>query len=117
MNISSNKKVSDFLLDIESLSPDKFEIVSTLRSLFLKANDTVEEDIKYGGVVFSIAGDLRGGIYVYKEHVSLEFSNGAEFTDAKGLLMGKGKKRRHIKLTTKDDIKTNECEVFIGLSL
>ncbi len=55
MNISSNKKINDFLLDIESMSKNQYEIVISIRELFLKENEAVIEDIKYGGLVFSLS--------------------------------------------------------------
>ncbi len=62
----------------------------------------------YGGIVFeSEAGNpktLVCGHFVYKNHVSLEFSNGYKLRDPNGVLEGKGKYRRHIKLTRRDDV-------------
>ena len=62
----------------------------------------------YGGIVFELeAGNpktLVCGHFVYKNHVSLEFSKGNELRDPNGVLEGKGKYRRHIKLTQQSDI-------------
>jgi len=62
----------------------------------------------YGGIVFELKpGDhktLVCGHFVYKNHVSLEFSNGYQLQDPNGVLEGNGKYRRHIKLTRQDDI-------------
>lgn len=40
MNISDNKKINDFLIDLESISVEKPEIVIALRDLFLKESST-----------------------------------------------------------------------------
>jgi hypothetical protein len=62
----------------------------------------------YGGTVFELEPgnhqSLVCGHFVYKNHVSLEFSNGRELRDPNGVLEGNGKYRRHIKLTHPDDI-------------
>ena len=62
----------------------------------------------YGGIVFELeAGNSKTlvcGHFVYKNHVSLEFSKGNELRDPNGVLEGKGKYRRHIKLTRQSDI-------------
>lgn len=62
----------------------------------------------YGGIVFeSVAGNPKTmvcGHFIYKNHVSLEFSNGYQLRDPEGVLEGKGKYRRHIKLTSQSDI-------------
>jgi len=62
----------------------------------------------YGGIVFELeSGNHKTmicGHFVYKNHVSLEFSNGYLLRDPEGVLEGKGKYRRHIKLTGQSDI-------------
>ncbi len=113
MNISSNDTVNDFLNDIQFKSLDHFEIMILIRDLFLNANSHLVEDIKYGGLVFTLEDNLIGGIYSYKEHLSIEFSGGAYFTDANSILEGKGKKRRHLTVITEDDIATKNCAYFI----
>lgn len=114
MNVSNNDKVNDFLTDIQFKSPEQFEMMCLIRELFFKPNKELVEGIKYGGLVFIKSDDLIGGIYPYKNHLSIEFSNGGEFTDADSILEGGGKKRRHLKITTKDDITLKNCKYFIG---
>ncbi len=62
----------------------------------------------YGGIVFELEpGNPKTmicGHFVYKNHVSLEFTKGIELRDPKGVLEGKGKYRRHLKLTRQGDI-------------
>lgn len=76
---------------------------------------------KYGGEVFAPRpGDgnsFVGGIFVYKDHVSLEFSEGASFDDPEAQLEGKGKMRRHLKLKTVDDVKTKDAQNYIRQAL
>lgn len=110
---SSNKKVNNFLNDIQATFPDNFTIVEEIRSAFLKANNEIEEDIKYGGIIFNFSGELIGGIFIYKNHISIEFSNGAQFNDPQGLLEGKGKMRRHLKILDKSDIQKKDISFYI----
>ena len=110
---SSNEKVNDFLTDIRVSFPDKADIVETIRALFLEDNIEVEEEIKYGGIVFTISTTLIGGIYLYKEHISIEFSQGVNFSDPQGFLEGKGKLRRHLKITEKRDLNNKEIRYYI----
>ncbi len=98
MNISSSEKVSNFLSDVQALSTDQFDMLISIRDIFLKTNKELVEGAKYGGLVFNMSDALIGGIYTYKEHISIEFSNGADFTDTNSILEGGGKKRRHIKV-------------------
>ncbi|MEL6958939.1 MAG: DUF1801 domain-containing protein [Pseudomonadota bacterium] len=68
---------------------------------------------KYGGTVFLRGGALCGGVYGYSDYISVEFSNGASFDDPSGVLEGKGKSRRHVKLHQPSDIDTKSVEVFL----
>ena len=111
---SSNEKVNTFLIDIQSTFPDKSEIVEKIRALFFSKNPDIDEDIKYGGIVFNISGQLIGGIFVYKQHISIEFSDGAQFTDTDGLLEGKGKLRRHLKILNESDIENKNIGFYIS---
>lgn len=114
MKISSNDSVNDFLTDLHFISTDQFEMMILIRDVFLKSNKNLVEEIKYGGLTFNLKGSLIGGIYAYKDHVSIEFSNGANFTDLDSILDGQGKKRRHIKIYTSDDVIKKNSEYFIN---
>lgn len=72
---------------------------------------------KYGGEVFVPRADddnqFVGGIFGYKDHVSLEFSEGASFNDPDGQLEGKGKNRRHLKFQTLMDLEAKDVRNFL----
>lgn len=108
-----NDKVQEFLDDLQTSSPQRFEIVSTIRELFSATTPPLEEGFKYGGITYSFSGDLVGGIYVYKEHLSIEFSNGAHFPDPHNVLEGGGKGRRHIKIRELKDIEEKSVSFYI----
>jgi hypothetical protein len=76
---------------------------------------------KYGGEVLAPDPDsdkkFVGGIFAYKDHVSLEFSEGASFDDPDGVLEGKGKNRRHLKFTAVEDVKGKGVEGFLKQAL
>ncbi|TEW50662.1 DUF1801 domain-containing protein [Psychromonas algicola] len=114
MNISNDERINDFFSDIQSISPEQFDMVISIRNIFLKANKELIEGIKYGGLVFNASSSLIGGIYTYKEHISIEFSNGADFIDTDSILEGGGKKRRHLKIYTGDDIVQKNTEYFVN---
>jgi len=92
MKVSDNKKVNDFLKDLESVSPDKLGIVDYIRGVFKSTAQEVEEDIKYGGVVYNKSGTLIGGIFPYKNYISIEFSSGSKMNEPEGVLERKEKK-------------------------
>jgi|TARA_B110000908_G_scaffold151795_1_gene186876 hypothetical protein len=76
---------------------------------------------KYGGEVLAPYPDddkkFVGGIFVYKDHVSLEFSQGASFDDPDGVLEGKGKNRRHLKFAVVEDVAGKDAIGFLKQAL
>ena len=58
-----------------------------------------------------------GGVFAYAEHVSLEFSQGADFDDPDGRLEGGGKRRRHLKLRSVEDVGKKRAEGFLRRAL
>ncbi len=111
---SSNDKVNDFLIDIKSTLPERYEIVEEIRAVFLSGKTEIKEDIKYGGIVFNVSGELVGGVFLYKQHLSIEFSNGTQFDDPEKLLEGKGNMRRHLKILEKDELITKNISFYIN---
>lgn len=113
---TNNTNVDNFLRDtqaLSSVSSESFETVMAIRKLFLDANPNLAEDIKYGGLVFLQSNVLIGGIFISKNHLSIEFSNGAQFDDPENLLDGKGKLRRHLKILNLGDIDIKKVNGFV----
>ena len=75
----------------------------------------VDEEVKYGGILFAAPVPFCG-IFVYKQHVSVEFSHGAKIVDPHGLLEGKGKGRRHVKLHTLEDLEKKYLTDYLRLA-
>ncbi|MCF6256248.1 MAG: DUF1801 domain-containing protein [Gammaproteobacteria bacterium] len=113
MNPANGIKIDNFLHDIQSLSEEKFTLLVSIKKIFNEAHAGLVEDIKYGGLVFSLSNTLVGGIYVYEKHLSIEFSHGAELSDLDHILEGKGKKRRHIKIYSMSDISEKKVGYFV----
>ncbi|WP_112322426.1 DUF1801 domain-containing protein [Oceanibium sediminis] len=97
------------------------EIVARLKALALSVAPEAVFVGKYGGtMVESIPGEPRSqfcGVFAHKDHVSLEFTNGARLDDPGEILEGRGKHRRHIKLASLFDIEDKRCEDFLRRAL
>ena len=104
MHSFSAKRISDFMLDIQSVSIEWYEMAVQIRDIHFQCNANISEDIKYGGLVFFLDAEMISGIFFYKQHISIEFGNGACMPDPESVLEGKGKFRRHIKLRSQEDI-------------
>jgi len=117
MTLSKNEKVQHFLSNLEMFDQDSFEIVMELRKIIFITFPRVEEKIMYSGIIFSINADMFSGIFVYKNHTSLEFSGGYLMKDPHKRLEGKGKYRRHLKISTRSDIADKEVAFFVKQSV
>lgn len=114
MDISNNIRVNKFLNDIQSVFPERIDIILAIREQFFQAESNIEEDIKYGGLVFNVSNTLIGGLFSYTKHLSIEFSNGADFSDKGNVLEGGGKRRRHLKIFQLEDIKEKDTRYYIA---
>ncbi|MGR3713917.1 MAG: DUF1801 domain-containing protein [Shimia sp.] len=97
---------------------DAAEIVDALEQMIAEVSPELHGRGMYGGQVLEreagVAATLVGGYFVYKTHVSFEFSHGAGFADPHGLLEGKGKARRHVKLRDVADIAGKDVAGFLA---
>jgi len=109
-------RINQLLEDIHLLDQGLYEIVQALRKLILDLNASVSEEVKYGGFLFSF-GQPFCGVFSYAKHVSLEFGAGASLPDTFSVLEGKGKLRRHIKLTSIDDISGKHVREYLLLAI
>ena len=79
-------------------------IIERLDRIIRQTVPRVETVAKYGGTLYTLRPDEKEGqfcgVFPYKTHVQLAFSNGAALADPKQLLSGTGKLRRHINLST-----------------
>jgi hypothetical protein len=101
---------------VGGLPPERHQLISAIRALILGLDAGVSEEIKYGGILFS-AGQPFCGIFSYTEHVSVEFGQGAQLRDEFAVLEGKGKFRRHIKLTHQQDIEYKHLAAYLAQAL
>lgn len=115
-----NEQLEKLLEDIGFMSPSLLEIVQgvrqTVKATAAVSSLDISETVKYGGILFS-AKSAFGGVFAYKQHVSLEFSLGANFSDPHKVLEGSGKFRRHIKLTSIDEIAAKHVAEYITQAL
>ncbi len=105
--------IQNFLDDLLLMDSKKFELVTQIRDKIKLNAPNIGEQIKYGGIFFSHKSKDIGGIFVYKNHVSIEFSFGYTFDDPEKILQGSGKLRRHIKIRNIDDIEKYNINTYL----
>lgn len=94
---TTTSPVQHWLDQLQHTQPVQFTLVSALRRQILGLAPDIDEQVKYGGLLFGHPQPFCG-LFAYHQHVSLEFSQGARLDNAAGLLQGNGKQRRHLKL-------------------
>lgn len=111
----AKKTIQDLLTEIQLQSTEKHSIIESVRALVKSTFPAVTEEVKYGGILFSLEVEFCG-VFAYKEHVSVEFSKGAMITDSFGYLEGGGKGRRHLKFYNLTDISNKKLEHYLPLA-
>jgi hypothetical protein len=107
-----DKKVQEFLDDIQMIDSEKYEIMQKLRNIVFKVYPKTKERMMYGGIMFSLDDDF-GGIFLRKNHISFEFGNGVNMDGPDNVLEGKGQYRRHLKIRSVVDIKNKKVEFYV----
>lgn len=99
----------------------KSALIDAVIDLAKSQSTTLYPTKKYGGTVFLTdpdkQGSFVGGVFSYAAHVTVEFPKGAEFDDPDNVLEGKGKARRHVKLTAMSDIDGKGVDGFLKQAL
>ncbi len=88
---------------VSRVDPARREVVEVLRRLVLEQAPNASETIKWGQPCYSKNGNLCY-IAADVDHVKLGFFRGGDLPDPGGLLEGTGKKMRHVKVRSLDDI-------------
>lgn len=112
MMTKTKPTVEEFFNNLALNDPDIYSIAVALRQLIKKLAKNSEERVMYGGILYYL-DDSFCGIFPYKSHVSLEFSQGYLFKDKNNILEGTGKFRRHIKFNNLEQIEEKQTGFYI----
>lgn len=113
MKKNENEGVQNFLNEIKLINSNKSNMFILIRDIILNAFPKTKEKIMYGGLVFFLHDEMFSGLFLNKNHVTLEFSKGYLMEDPKKILEGKGKYRRHLKILTSEDILNKKVSFFV----
>ena len=113
MTRKPEKQIERFLQDSSFVDNEKGDVLVSLRKIILQVSTSAPEEIKYGGLVFNKDSKLICGIFIRKEHLSLEFNYGVMFSDPEKHLEGSGKYRRHLKIRSKKDLKDKKTKFYV----
>ena len=108
-----DNKVERYLCELELVDLEKFETLQLIRNEVKRIYPNIDERMMYGGIMFSIVNEDLGGVFVRKNHISVEFTSGNIMDDPNKKLEGNGKFRRHVKIKDKSEIVAKELTFFI----
>lgn len=93
------------------------EIEHTLINLCRDLRQDLYDRHMYGGTMFEAVLGVHAtrtfGVFRHKDHVTLEFSNGAVLSDPNAQLVGRGKHRRNLKFRRLSDITSQNTAHFL----
>lgn len=98
--------VHDFLADS---APDVRTLALEIRALVRRLVPDAQEDVRPGwrSIGYSHDGTLKSSVCAiipHRAHVNVQFLQGTELDDPAGRLEGTGKRGRHVKVRSEDDI-------------
>jgi Domain of unknown function (DU1801) len=103
------KSVQQHLENLQTFDSKNYVIVEAIRQLIFKTFPEAAEIVKYNGLMYKGIG----GIFTYKNHASLEFTNGYLMKDEHNQLEGDGKFRRHLKFESVENITTKNLQYYL----
>lgn len=106
-------RVENLLEDLRLHRGALFPIFTRLRAMALASGPAITEKAKYGGILF-VSSTSFCGVFAYTNHVTLEFGDGSTLPDPHGILAGKGKLRRHIRIDNEHDLKAKKVGDYIN---
>lgn len=98
------------------LDDEKEKIVGEIEKLVIKTCSECNKDIKWNALCYFKGDRPFVGILPYSKYTQVIFDRGAELQDPNGLLEGKGKLMKHIKIFKIADIKNKKIADYIQQS-
>ena len=108
--MSKEKNVDTY---VRSLKPGKRALVQTLRRLVKKQAPHLVEVMKWGSVCWTGNGNVCL-VHVEDDHLDFGFFYGVSLSDPEGILVGKGKFLRMVKVRKASDIRPRELAGVIA---
>ena len=118
------RKPSPAVLELlESCDPGGAHLALELRELVLSEAPEAEEvlySVYAQVIVFKLpgcAGDAFSSVLAYSRHVNLGFYRGAQLPDPHRLIKGTGKKFRHLRFNSAEDLRPGQVRTYIRLAM
>lgn len=107
------QKIKNLLQDFDLINPELASIIRDILEIVFSIAPNSGEKVMYGGIIFTIHNRMYCGLFLRKNHVSVEFDLGYRLDDPEKHLEGSGKYRRHLKILSREEIKTKKVKEYI----
>jgi len=111
--MKKNIQIEELLQEFDLLNPELAAIMRSLRKMVLKIAPVAEEKKMYGGIIYSIPERMFCGLFLRKNHISVEFDLGFLLEDKDKFLEGSGKYRRHLKIHNEKELTIKKVDKYI----
>ena len=98
------KTYASFDLYLSDQAPRNQDVIRALRKFVKRVAPKLRESVKWGNGCWVKGNAPVAYVYSAPDHVQFGFFGGSALKDPKGLLEGKGKFVRHIKVLERSDI-------------
>jgi len=88
---------------LKTIPPAHHELVQMLDSIISQAMPSLTSSLKWGNLTYSAVKNVCA-IVTHKQHVNLQFFQGAHLDDPQKVLTGTGKDMRHLRVAQVDDV-------------
>jgi hypothetical protein len=100
-----------------NIRPEQQDIVAMLRALMRECAPGTTELISYGMPVYKTKRMIIAYINASKTHITFSFTLGVQFTDTYGLLKGRGKHARYVKIKRLSDVNMDALRDYVSQAL
>lgn len=111
--MKENVRIKKLLQDFGFVNPELGKTIRLLRKMVQSIAPDSQEKVMYGGIIFYKGDRMFCGLFLRKNHISIEFDLGYLLKDKNEYLEGTGKYRRHLKIHNKDEVKIKKVEKFV----
>jgi len=111
--MKENLEIEKLLQEFEMVNPALAIIMRSVRKMVLEIAPDSKEKIMYGGIIYFLPGRMFCGLFLRKNHISVEFDLGYLLKNKDKYLEGAGKFRRHLKIHNEEEVKIKKVKKFI----
>lgn len=101
----------------DTLTPAQAQTVRALQKAVLAVTPELDESVKWGNLTFMLRGRNLMAVMIHRQHVNLQFFNGATLAAEFGVLEGAGRGTRHLRVRYGQEIDVDLVHRLVQASI